>query len=65
MITEDQILELLGAQPIHYEPSYRVPICTGCRKPGYKFWHIWLDKGGFKKEIHLCKKCGLDYGMKP
>jgi hypothetical protein len=28
-----------------------------------EMWHIWLKDGGFKKEIHLCKKCGYKYNL--
>lgn len=24
-------------------------------------WHLWLDDGGFKKEVHMCRRCGRDY----
>jgi hypothetical protein len=26
-------------------------------------WHLWLDAGGLKKEIHMCHACATDiYG---
>ena len=64
MITSKQILDLIASQSIDYTPKYRRSMCTGCLRKGHKFWHIWLEDGGFKKEIHLCRKCGLKYGMK-
>jgi RNase P subunit RPR2 len=64
MITEDQILEILATQKIYFIPKYRRSLCSACLKEGNKFWHIWLNKGGYKKEVHICRKCGEKYGMK-
>jgi len=64
MITNKQILDILATQNIDFTPKYRRSLCTSCLKQGNKFWHIWLDEGGYKKEIHICRKCGLEYGMK-
>ena len=64
MITSKQILDLIGQIKIDYSPKYRRSLCTSCGKQGNKFWHIWLNDGGFMKEVHICRKCGEKYGMK-
>ena len=63
MITSKQILDMIAAWDIDYTPKYRRSVCTGCGKQGHKFWHIWLEDGGFMKEVHLCRKCGEKYKM--
>ena len=65
MINTQQILDILNSQEIDFTPKYRRSVCTVCLKEGNKFWHIWLNSHGWKKEVHVCKKCGLKYGMKP
>jgi len=63
MITKKQILEILGTQHIDFTPKYRRSLCSVCLTEHNKFWHIWLVGGGYKKEIHVCRKCGKKYGM--
>lgn len=42
-------------------PEYRLATCVKCGTPMIRMWHLWLGDGGFKKEVHLCGRCGLDY----
>jgi hypothetical protein len=65
LITSEQILEILAGQTIDFTPQYRQSLCSVCLKPKNKFWHIWLVEGGYKKEIHICRKCGKAYGLEP
>ena len=46
-------------------PSYRPATCVVCTIPLASMWHLWLHEGGFKKEIHMCWKCGWEYGLNP
>lgn len=39
-------------------PRYRRATCVDCGRPMIRMWHLWLLDGGFKKEVHLCKRCG-------
>lgn len=43
------------------KPSYRMATCVKCLRPMIRMWHCWLTIGDFKKEVHLCYQCGLDY----
>lgn len=65
MITQKQLKEIIeGWGEPDYEPKYRVPLCAGCGKRVYfRIWHIFLREYGFKREVHLCKKCGKKYGL--
>ncbi len=42
-------------------PSYRMATCVRCGRRMARMWHLWLHDGGFKKEIHLCRRCGKHY----
>lgn len=42
-------------------PSYRMATCVTCGKRMIRMWHLWLKTGGFKKEIHMCKRCGKEW----
>ena len=43
------------------KPSYRMATCVACGRRIIRCWHVWLVTGGFKKEVHLCARCGRDY----
>lgn len=42
-------------------PGYRKATCVDCGKTMTRMWHCWLRDGGFKKEIHLCRRCGAQW----
>lgn len=45
--------------------GFRLATCVvpECKRPMVSMWHLWLDAGGLKKEIHMCHKCATDlYG---
>jgi RNase P subunit RPR2 len=63
MITQQELVRLANKWPIKWKPEYRRPICIGCGRNVAVMWHIWLDEGGYKKEVHLCKKCGKGYDL--
>jgi hypothetical protein len=43
--------------------SYRKATCVKCAAPMVEMYHCWLADGYFRKEIHLCARCGVDYEM--
>lgn len=66
MITQEQLVDLAN----HWEPEasqsppgFRKATCVVCAAPMVEMWHLWLGDGGFKKEIHMCARCGMDYGL--
>lgn len=68
MITQQQALELLRKwEPLtfipEYIPVYRAYTCADCAKEIRKAWHIHCLIGGYKREFHLCRNCGLKYGL--
>jgi hypothetical protein len=51
-------------------PEYRGFRCGGCGKRVTKAWHVWVTAGWMqshpvKVEVHLCRKCGRKYGLRP
>jgi len=45
--------------------GFRLATCVvpGCKRPMVAMWHLWLNAGGLKKEIHMCHACATDiYG---
>ena len=42
-------------------PSFRMATCVVCGRRMVWMWHLWLRDGGFKKEVHLCRRCGRAY----
>lgn len=43
--------------------GYRRATCVVCSDPMVEMWHLWLDDGGLKKEIHMCARCATEvYG---
>ena len=63
MITQNELLALVERWPIDYTPQYRRFVCAKCGCEMDMAWHVHLVEGGFKREIHLCKSCGEDYGL--
>lgn len=53
----------------HWEPEasqspqkYRFATCVKCgRRLFLGMYHLWICVGGFKKELHMCRRCGQDY----
>jgi hypothetical protein len=46
--------------------SFRQATCVVCGQPMNFMWHLWLDAGGLKKEIHMCAGCATGvYGAPP
>lgn len=43
--------------------GFRLATCVMpvCQRPMVAMWHLWLDAGGLKKEIHMCAQCATDY----
>lgn len=54
---ENEILKIVKKWKIKWKPEYRGFRCAKCQRPMRKAWHVWLRKGGFKLEVHFCKKC--------
>lgn len=44
-------------------PSVRFSRCAGCGKRVYRPAHLWLEHGGFKKELHLHRRCARRRGL--
>lgn len=42
-------------------PSYRMATCVQCGRRMVCMWHLWVSNGGFKKEVHMCRRCGKRY----
>ena len=42
--------------------GFRLATCVmpNCKRPMVAMWHLWLDAGGLKKEIHMCHACASD-----
>jgi hypothetical protein len=43
-------------------PEFRYATCVVCEMEMAKMWHLWIKVGGFRKELHMCRECGRDYG---
>ena len=54
---QDEILKIVKTWKIKKIPEYRGFRCAKCQKPIRKAWRVWLNKGRYKLEVHLCKKC--------
>lgn len=42
-------------------PAYRMATCVVCGRRMARMWHLWLAAGGFRKEVHMCRRCGKAY----
>ena len=56
-MNKNKILKIVKTWKIKWEPEYRGFRCAKCQKPIRKAWHCWLNKRGFKLEVHFCNKC--------
>ena len=66
MITQKQLDELVRkwGEP-NLIPQYRRPTCANCGKTMYfGMWHCFIKEYGYKREVHLCKRCGKKYNLK-
>lgn len=63
MISQKDCVRLLNKWPINYTPEYRRYTCADCGKTMVKAWHIHCLEGGYKREFHLCRKCGKKYDL--
>jgi hypothetical protein len=63
-MAERERLALLHEPEASSSPDgFRLATCVVCKRPMVAMWHLWLDAGGLKKEIHMCHKCATDeYG---
>jgi hypothetical protein len=68
MLTRQQVSDLANS----WEPNasrspvkFRKATCVECESEMEEMWHIWLNDGTFKKEIHMCRECGLKRGLVP
>lgn len=65
MITQKQLDELVKkwGEP-SYEPKLRFATCADCgRKLYFGMWHCFIGEYGYKREIHLCRRCGKKYKL--
>jgi len=58
-----KLSEVVKSWHIDITPKYRRYLCGNCLKEINRAWHIWFEQDGFKCEVHLCKKCGKEYGL--
>lgn len=63
-LTQEECVKLLNKWPIDYTSQYRRFTCANCGRDIAKAWHIHCLDGGYKREFHLCRKCGLKYELK-
>lgn len=67
VITQKELLALANQHEPRASaspPGFRMATCVKCSKPMIYMWHLWLNIGGFKKEIHMCEECGDEYVKK-
>ena len=65
LLDQKECKRLLDGWPIPIIPEYREFTCASCGQTIQKAWHIHCLIGGYKREFHLCDRCGLKYGLKP
>lgn len=64
MVTQKQLDEMVEAGHYSLTPEFRYPNCANCGEPvNGKIWHVFLKEYGNKREIHLCKSCGVKYDL--
>jgi len=44
-------------------PAVRLSRCAACGKRVYRPLHMWLEHDGWKKEMHLHRRCGRRRGL--
>lgn len=60
-MNKEKLLRTVKSWNIKSKPEYRGFRCAHCQKYMRKAWHIWFNHGGFKCEVHLCKRCFREY----
>lgn len=68
MITQEELVRLANLHEPEASaspPGFRLATCVVCKRPMVAMYHLWLNEGGFKKEIHCCCDCARDYGIAP
>jgi RNase P subunit RPR2 len=60
----EKILEIVRKWKISNKPEFRGFRCARCQKEMEKAWHVWLSDGGYKLEVHFCRECGKELGLK-
>jgi hypothetical protein len=61
-ISQNELLKLVIPWDVNYIPEYRRFVCAKCGCEMDMAWHIHFVEHGYKREIHLCNKCGIHYG---
>ncbi len=59
-----EILKIVKKWKINKTPEFRGFRCANCQKRMHKAWHVWLSDGGYKTEVHFCRRCGRKIGLK-
>jgi hypothetical protein len=54
---QDKVLGMVRKWDISTKPEYRGFRCAMCQRYMRKAWHVWLNHGGFRLEVHFCSKC--------
>ena len=52
-----ELLEIVKTWHPKDYPVYRNFKCGRCKRSIRKAWHVWLQDGGYRIEVHLCMKC--------
>lgn len=61
-ISQDELYKLVVPWNVDYIPEYRRFTCARCGCKLDLAWHIHFKEHGYMREIHLCNKCGYQYG---
>lgn len=56
-LEQNILLDIVGTWKISKNPEYRGFRCANCQKYNNVAWYHWLNDGGFKLPVHLCKNC--------
>lgn len=63
MDKELEFFNIVQGWKISKTPKYRRFNCGKCLQKVGKAWHIWVERGRIKTELHLCAACGKQYGL--
>lgn len=64
MITPEQAIDIIDRWDRDMTPKYRGFVCGECGKANMrKAWHIHVDFKHQRRELHLCRKCGLKFDL--
>ncbi|MFB6290904.1 MAG: hypothetical protein ABEJ25_04160 [Candidatus Bipolaricaulia bacterium] len=64
-LDKEKVLRIVEEWDIEKEPEYRSFRCAKCNKVLTKAWHVWLNQGNFKLEVHFCDDCYQELKNKP